>query len=156
MHHSAVSLEHLEERLRKGAGGLIDSSRRVIDQWRSQGLEYAPPCDNVTPDGRCAGHEQEVPNVTTTTPTPYDDQIDQALEHRQYAIRDGLLHAREGYRRAKAEDTALLEAAKEAEVWFKNFGYNAFGITMSDDNPDHERIRIGLTQAIAKTEGRTP
>ena len=97
--------------------------------------------------------------MTTTIPTPYDADISKAASRTEKGwapVVVNLMAKQEGYRLARTEDAALLEAAKEAEVWFKNFGYNAFGITMSDDNPDHERIRIQLTQAIAKTEGRTP
>ena len=105
--------------------------------------------------------EKGVPTMTTTIPTFYDDQIAAAEQvyskeptERTFHVLTNLRNKAEGYRRAKADYASLLEAAKEAEVWFKNFGYNAFGITMSDDHPDHERIRIQLTQAIAKAEGR--
>ena len=92
-------------------------------------------------------------NITT----PYDAAIAAYNVVQEGSQR--LAHLRglqQGWIVAKAEDAALLEAAKEAEAWFKHFGYNAFGITMSDDNPDHERIRIQLTQAIAKHEGSKP
>lgn len=68
IHHSNVSLDYLEDRLRANAdirvrdaetGRLSSLQRLTLRRWRSQGLAYAPPCDNVTPDGRCAGHRKE-------------------------------------------------------------------------------------------------
>ena len=65
--HSAVSLDYLEECLARGVNHLVDEDGRpekhptsIVQGWRTEGREYAPPCDNVTPDGRCAGHEKEV------------------------------------------------------------------------------------------------
>ena len=69
MHHSAVSLDYLEERIvtdpspnwlaEDGPPLTLLEQREIIDRWRELGHLYAPPCDNVTPDGRCAGHEKE-------------------------------------------------------------------------------------------------
>ena len=68
-HHSAVSLDYLEGLLQEGksagiAEGLVgqmplERQREQVRRWRSRGYTFAPPCDNVTPDGRCAGHEKE-------------------------------------------------------------------------------------------------
>lgn len=67
--HSTVSLDYLEMMLRKGKSAGIGepqvghwpmpSQRWQVKQWRDQGYTFAPPCDHVTPDGRCAGHERE-------------------------------------------------------------------------------------------------
>ena len=69
IHHSAVSLDYLDELLREGksagiAEGLVgqmplDRQREQVRRWRARGYAYAPACDNVKPDGRCAGHEKE-------------------------------------------------------------------------------------------------
>lgn len=63
----------------------------------------------------------------------------------------------EHLRYVKREDAIrqLVEAADNAQAWFSTFGYNAFGITMSDDHSDHEPIlhllRTALT-AYRRTE----
>ena len=74
IHHSAVSLDYLQELLDQGKSAGIGPmekdlpgpwplliQRHQLRSWRSLGYTYAPPCDNVTPDGRCAGHEKGEP-----------------------------------------------------------------------------------------------
>ena len=67
IHHSTVSLDYLQEQLAHGKSAYlgdkeydIESQKQGVRYWRNLGYTYAPPCDNVTPDGRCAGHEKEV------------------------------------------------------------------------------------------------
>ena len=53
--------------------------------------------------------------MTTTIPTPYDAEIAEHKGLRETSLYVGNLQSKaEGYRRAKAEDAALLEALKEA------------------------------------------
>ena len=68
IHHSAVSLDYLESRLNAHApirvqdaetGRIGPLQQETVQRWRAQGWSYVSPCDNVTPDGRCAGHEKE-------------------------------------------------------------------------------------------------
>ena len=71
IHHSTVSLDYLLSLLNRGRDAGIDTHPgfqsaadiahqwALLYQWRAKGYTYAPPCDNVTPDGRCAGHEKE-------------------------------------------------------------------------------------------------
>ena len=64
-YHSAVSLDMLEQWHRgelylensKGEGLGKQGCLVAIRQKRRRGYTYWPPCDHVTPDGRCAGHE---------------------------------------------------------------------------------------------------
>ena len=66
-YHSAVSLDVMETGARAGhcylerdgialAPGVV--LQRVAEA-RAWGYAYWPPCENVRPDGRCAGHEGE-------------------------------------------------------------------------------------------------
>ena len=66
-HHSAIALDVLEAGALAGHTTYLEQEgvalspgavlQRVADQ-RRQGRTYWPPCDNITPDGRCAGHER--------------------------------------------------------------------------------------------------
>ena len=68
IHHSAVSLDYLEDRMTANAAVRVKDTEtgrvgplqwETLRRWRSLHYAYAPPCDNVTPDGRCAGHEKD-------------------------------------------------------------------------------------------------
>ena len=68
IHHSAVSLDYLRDRLASnvtirvrdiGTGRVSPLMQETMRRWEAAGYTYAPPCDNVTPDGRCDGHEKE-------------------------------------------------------------------------------------------------
>ena len=67
--HSSVSLDYLEGRLkanlpiqvmdRETTEEAVSRQWRGMRYWRNLGYTYAPQCDSVTPDGRCAGHRRE-------------------------------------------------------------------------------------------------
>ena len=72
--HSNVSLDYLEGLLQEGKSASLEifgppntpgvvapltMQREQLKLWRSKGYSFAPDCDNVTPDGRCAGHGKE-------------------------------------------------------------------------------------------------
>jgi len=56
-----------------------------------------------------------------------------------------------------SKDTKIKEmriALKRAKGWFESFGYNAYGIAISDDVEDHEEIlrEINFALEIEKKE----
>ena len=64
IHHSAVSLDYLEERMKGGITAPMKDRLRgfppsQLAVWKAKGYTYIPPCDSMAPDGRCAGHEKE-------------------------------------------------------------------------------------------------
>lgn len=65
MHHSAVSLDMIRQHpdciVALDEFGLViprKHIRRMVSDFIKAGFAYWPPCDNVGPDGRCAGHEE--------------------------------------------------------------------------------------------------
>ena len=66
-YHSAVSLDYLERQygigdktLENESGVPLPKKNAILEIWakRRIGLRYWPPCEHITPDGRCAGHEK--------------------------------------------------------------------------------------------------
>lgn len=42
----------------------------------------------------------------------------------------------------------MTDACQSALNWFKQFGYNAYGIACQDDVPDHEEVMQELKSAL--------
>lgn len=64
-YHSAVSLDRIETSpnivIMDDLGIRMPRKHvlRLIAESRAKGFTYWPPCDHVTPEGRCAGHEEK-------------------------------------------------------------------------------------------------
>jgi len=43
---------------------------------------------------------------------------------------------------------ALVEGLKVADKWFGAFGYNAWGIALSDDHPDYQQVWAHVRAAL--------
>ena len=104
--------------------------------------------------------EKGVPTMTTTIPTFYDDQIAAAEQvyskeptERTFHVLTNLRNKAEGYRRAKAEDAALLEAAVAVRDWLlANKDVPDDGTF--HDYPKFEQPIAVLNTAIAQATGK--
>ena len=59
------------------------------------------------------------------------------------------------YERVKGEiketkEEAMRKALKIAKKWFEDFGYNAYGIALSDDVDDHTEVLEEIKYALGK------
>ena len=96
--------------------------------------------------------------VTTTMPTPYHAQI-QRMEDQRYPsaqqkeILSHLKSLQEGYRKAKAEDAALLEALKKAYVAIIN--HHADGERIAGQRCEFCQGELAtIEKAIAQATGK--
>ena len=90
--------------------------------------------------------------MTTTIPTPYDAEIAEHIGKRDTWLYVSNLQSKaEGYRQAKAEDAALLEAAKEALATFDEL--ERHGSSRIESGQTY-RVASKLSAAIAKATGK--
>jgi len=50
----------------------------------------------------------------------------------------------------KTKEDIMRKALERAEEWFENFGYNAYGVAVSDDFEDHTEIIQEIKDALEK------